>query len=373
MEKKRILIVTTTEETLATILVDQDKYLSSYFEVGLACCPQKELAERKKSRDAIFYAVPMKRGISPVYDIYSIVNMIFVILRFKPDIVHSYTPKAGLIAMTASWICRTRFRIHTFTGLIFPTSVGVKRALLLFIDKLIAYFSTHIVPESEGVRRDLIENGILSPFLKVIGSGNIAGVDTSYFKIGERSFPRRSGNDVSPFTFVYVGRINRDKGINELVGAFTRLSGEARLVLVGALDNTAPPDPSVLKRIESHPLIFTTGFQSDIRPYLNDSHVLVLPSYREGFPNVVLQAMSMRLPVISTNVSGANEVVIPDQTGWLVPIKDEESLTLAMLDALNTPVSKLVDMGWAGRQLVEQKFERTGYLRELIKFYFSLN
>lgn len=374
----KILVVTTTAETLLTILAGQEKFLSGHFNVRLCCSRDNHFNDLALSSQRNVFCVPMKRGITPFFDLYSLFRMIMVIIRFRPDVIHSYTPKAGLIAMTAGWLCRTPHRVHTFTGLVFPTAVGLRRRLLLFVDRVIAFFSTIIIPESQGVMRDLISNKVVPGGISVIGNGNVAGIDVDHFS--RSSFDQRnigsemSGFLLSPdsFVFCYVGRINKDKGIKELVTSFEGMPHECELIMIGALDVTAPPDQATLDRIDSNPRIHSMGFQSDIRRFLVSSDVLVLPSYREGFPNVVLQAMALEIPVISTNVSGSNEVIIQGLTGWLVPTKDAGLLRGAMVSAFHTPRQKLKEMGRHGRRIVVSKYERSRYLDALLNFYRSI-
>lgn len=378
MSKPKLLMVATTEETFATILSGQPDFLSRDFEVTISCTKDDQYSVKRDEKNVAAIFVSMYRGISPFRDLLSILKMIFVILKVKPDVVHSYTPKAGLVAMTASWLCRVDVRIHTFTGLVFPSSKGFKRQLLLFIDRVIAFFATTVVPESEGVKTDLIEAGIVSSDVKIIGYGNIAGVDLDYFDAGNGAVLSGSSSVRSElfsnnaFVFSYVGRINRDKGISELVGAFLSLPGDAELVIVGSVDVTSPPDPMVLEAINNHPRIYCVGFRKDIRPYLAASDVMVLPSYREGFPNVVLQAMALGKPVVVTDVSGANEVVKPGHTGWVVPIRDTESLCQAMLEAMQSSRDVLNAMGMRGQSVVADRYERSWYLGRLLDFYHSL-
>ncbi len=374
----KILVVTTTAETLLTILAGQEKFLSGHFNVRLCCSRDEHFNDLALSSSRNVFCVPMKRGITPFFDLYSLFRMIMVIIRFRPDVIHSYTPKAGLIAMAAGWLCRTPHRVHTFTGLVFPTAVGLRRRLLLFVDRVIAFFSTIIIPESQGVMNDLINNKVVPAGVSVIGNGNVAGIDVDHFSRGscdERDAGLEMSNFLlSPdsFVFCYVGRINKDKGIKELVASFEGLPHECELIMIGALDATAPPDQPTLDKIDSNPRIHSMGFQSDIRRFVVSSDVLVLPSYREGFPNVVLQAMALEVPVISTNVSGSNEVIIQDLTGWLVPTKDVDLLRGAMVSAFHTSRQKLKDMGRHGRKIVVSKYERSRYLDALLDFYRSI-
>lgn len=380
MTKPRLLIVATTAETFATILNGQAEYLSNDFSVAVSCAKDSHYSSvgLKGEKGRVFF-VPMHRGITPLRDMVSIIRMIFVILRFKPDIVHSYTPKAGLVAMAAAWLCRIDVRIHTFTGLIFPSASGIKQSLLLYIDKLIAFLATKVVPESEGVRNDLVEANIISNDTNIIGYGNIAGVDVDFFDGTDGVLIQKGGEvrgDIFPenvFVFSYIGRINKDKGIDELIRAFASLPNKAELIVIGSLDATAPPSEETLNILNEHPRIHCVGFKSDIRPYVVASDVVVLPSYREGFPNVVLQAMALERPIIATNVSGANEVVKSKVTGWVVPIRNSEALKEAMVDSMEVDQATLAAMGKRGRTIVLDRYERSWYLQRLLEFYHSFS
>lgn len=226
MSTSKLLIVTTVPETLATILRDQPRFLSQRFDVTLATSPGSELTAVVENERVPVELVPMVRGIDVPADVRSIARMARLIRRVKPDAVHSYTPKAGLVAMTAAALCRVPVRIHTFTGLIFPVSSGLKRAVLKWADRLTASCATRVIPEGEGVRRDLERFGITRKPLHVIGYGNIAGVDTSHFSSDDEDVKRAAqrlaaeiGLQGTDRVFCFIGRLHRDKGLKELVQA----------------------------------------------------------------------------------------------------------------------------------------------------------
>ncbi|MEO1866362.1 MAG: glycosyltransferase family 4 protein [Pseudomonadota bacterium] len=375
MRKTRLMIVTTTTETLATILKGQPGFLAKHFDVALCASFDNHENVVRESEKLPLFCVRMIRGISPFYDIASIVQMICVIRRFRPDIIHSYTPKAGLVSMLAAWFCGVPVRIHTFTGLLFPSAFGVKKAILKNVDRLLSFFATEVVPESAGVRSDLIKHGVVRDLQAPIGYGNIAGVDTAYYDSSNPDLKPlcsafRKAHALTPgFSFCYVGRIHKDKGIDELVEAFSSLPGTSYLMLVGAFDEVALPSAKTLKLIEQHPRIRYLGFQSDIRPALFCSDVVVLPSYREGFPNVVLQSLSMSRPVIVSDVSGSNEITVPGHNGWIVPVADSRALWSAMYSAIRCSTDLLSQMGRNGRKAVLQKYERSWYNDKLLDFY----
>jgi len=385
--KRKLLIATTVPETLATILQGQPQYLSTYFETAVVTSagePTLDMPENAR------FTVNMQRGISPLADLKSIIAMVKVIRACKPDIIHSYTPKAGLVCMVAGFLCRVSVRIHTFTGLIFPTTANkIKHFVLKQVDALICACATTVVAEGAGVKRDLTRFKVTSKPIHIIGHGNIAGLDSTYF---DPNLPavKQAVTDLNKnlkshlethasliestdaFVFLFIGRLNRDKGLKELAQAFAELDERAVLWLVGSLDPTAPPDANTLDAIQKHPRIKQMGFLHDVRGVLARCDVLVLPSYREGFPNVLLQAGAMQKPVIATDINGSNEIVLPGETGWLVPAKNVAALKQAMLQALQTPADQRQSMGFAARQRIQNLYERKAYLNLLLSFYQSL-
>ena len=375
MSAPKLLIVTTVPQTLATILRDQPRFLSQQFDVTLATSPGPEWAKVAANEQVPVELVPMARGVNPIADLISIARMIRLIRRLRPDAVHAYTPKAGLVTMVAAALCRVPVRIFTFTGVMFPFHSGLKHWLLIWLDRLIASFATCIVPEGEGVKRELLKFAITKKPLEVIGHGNIAGVDTDSFDPDARGVKEASerlavelGLGGADRIFCFVGRLSREKGLVELAQAFGTLPGSAHLLIVGALDERAPIDAHALPGLD-HPRIHRLGFQDDIRPALAASDVLILPSYREGFPNVILQAAAMRLPVLATDICGCNEFVSPGVNGWLVEPRDAKALAAAMREALTLPPDALKAMGEAGRRRVKERHERRAFWDSLGRFY----
>ena len=234
--------------------------------------------------------------------------------------VHSMTPKAGLLCMMAGWLTRVPIRIHTFTGLVFPTSTGLKKRILMLTDALTCWCATHVIPEGEGVKADLLNNGITHKPLRILGYGNVRGIDMKRFDPkrfnvnGFREAPEHKSVK-KKFTFLFVGRIVRDKGINELVEAFERLNmeiPETRLVLVGFFEeNLDPVSPKTRQTIENNPNIIADGEKrgDDLLTQYATADCFVFPSYREGFPNTVLEAGAMGLPSIVTDINGSREII----------------------------------------------------------------
>ncbi len=345
------------------------------YEVVAVSSPGEQLDEVSRREGVKAVAVPMERHISPLKDLKSLLGLIRVFRREKPTMVHSITPKAGLLSMMAAWVCRVPVRLHTFTGLVFPTATGLPQKILILTDRLTCACATHIVPEGEGVKNDLINYRITKKPLKVLGHGNVRGIDLDHYNPGlpevqvEASKLRKPGI----FTLIFVGRLVRDKGINELVEAFGQLNKEypdTRLLLVGSLEQALDPLlPVTHERIMHGPSIEAVGEQSDVRPWLAASDALVFPSYREGFPNVVIEAGAMGLPSIVTDINGSREIIIEGKNGTIVPPRDAKSLLQAMRRlVLDKPMASR--MASVSRQLIASRFEQS-YVRQCLKDYYK--
>ena len=344
--------------------------LSREYEVVAVSSPEPELDELAKREGVRTIAVPMERHISIKNDIRSLWQMWRVMEREKPDMVHSMTPKAGLICMVAAWLARVPRRVHTFTGLVWPTASGLKRRILMATDWITCACATHIIPEGEGVKNDLLNHHITRKPIKVLGYGNIRGIDLDHYN--PELFKKESHDG---FTFVFVGRIVRDKGINELVAAFDRLHREhadTRLVLVGPReDNLDPVSSATLQRIEQGDGIEAVGGQHDVRPFYANADALVFPSYREGFPNVVIEAGAMGLPSIVTDINGAREIIINDENGIIIPPRNEDALYKAMKLFVENP-KKVSDLASKARPLIASRYEQK-YVRQcLYDFYHAI-
>ena len=301
--------------------------LKKKYEVVLLSSPGHEMDEAVVKHGVRGIAVPMERHISPRHDIVSLWRMIRVFRRERPAMVHSMTPKAGLLCMVAAWLTRVPVRIHTFTGLVWPTEKGLKRRILMATDWLTCACATHIIPEGEGVMMDLRNYGITKKPLKVLGYGNVRGIDLEHFKISEdiKSKSEKLAT-AGIFTFLFVGRIVGDKGINELVAAFKRLNEEyknTQLILVGHYEENLDPVLEETKEIiDNHPCIDAVGAKGgdELIAYYASADCYVFPSYREGFPNTVLEAGAMGLPSIVTDINGSREIVVEngDRSGFRV-------------------------------------------------------
>lgn len=353
------------------------------FEVLALSSPDKDLEQLGVREKVRTVGVSMSRHISPLRDLLSLLHLICVFIKEKPDMVHSMTPKAGLLSMIASWVTRVPIRVHTFTGLVFPTAKGKTKKVLMATDWLTCACATHVIPEGQGVLNDLKNNGITKKPMKVLGYGNVRGVDMKLYsrrpEVMEKvAFLKKDGC----FSFVFVGRIVGDKGINELVQAFMALlaldfSKKIRLVLVGNFENDLDPISSESKRtIEATPEIEAVGSQygDDLIAWYAASDCFVFPSYREGFPNTVLEAGALGLPSIVTDINGSREIIIPYEkdhqgaTGLIIPSHDAIALQKAMGWMITHDAERAM-MAANARPSIESRFEQHFVRKCLYDFY----
>ena len=373
----KLIRLMTIDGSLYGLLKGQLRYLSDYYEViGVANDSGRleEVAEREGIRTA---AIPMHREISIWSDLKSLWLLIRLFRYERPYIVHASTPKAGLLGMIAAFIMRVPHRIYLVTGLRFETEYGAFRFLLKTMERISCLCATKIIPEGDGVKATLLQERITRKPMQKIHNGNINGIDLEYFdrteEVMRRATPFRRGT--GGVTFIFIGRIVRAKGIVELVEAFDRLSQEVkeiRLLLVGNFEDKLDPVPSETKRtIESNDCIEYIGFQSDVRPALVASDILVLPSYREGFPNVVLQGGAMGLPCIVTDINGSNEAITDGRNGIIIPKQNTEALFDAMKYMYEHPQERR-QMASCARKMIASRFRQQDVWKAYIDMYKSL-
>lgn len=342
------------------------------YEVVVVTSPGKELDEfKQRNPQEKAIEVPMERHISLTNDIKSLWQMIKVMRKEKPYMVHSMTPKAGLLSMISGWLTGVPVRVHTFTGLVWPTETGLKRKILMATDWITCACATHIIPEGQGVLDDLKNHKVCTKPMKVLGYGNVKGVDMAKFNPARFVDVKK---DEDKFRFIFVGRIVGDKGINELVEAFVHLNKEypsTQLTLVGKYEaNLDPLKPETLKHIEENPCIDACGprYGDDLLTEYMKSDCFVMPSYREGFPNTVMEAGAMGLPSIVTDINGSREIIIHGENGLIVASKDSDALYEAMKHMLEDDLAR-EKMAANARPLVDSRFEKSYVQGCLIKFY----
>ena len=368
--KTKIIRAVTVPQSLGFCREVMIKMRAMGYDMVAVTSPGPKLDELRDKDGFHCVAVPMERHISIVNDLKSLMRMISVLRKEKPQMVHSMTPKAGMICMVAAWLTRVPVRIHTFTGLVWPTATGMKRKILMMTDWLTCACATHVIPEGQGVLSDLKNGGITKKPMKVLGYGNVMGVDV------ERFSPERFSvkKDADVFTFVFVGRIVGDKGINELVEAFVKLHDKhknTRLVLVGKYEHELDPvSDKTRKLIDTNDGIDACGpkYGDDLLQMYVDADCFVMPSYREGFPNTVLEAGAMGLPSIVTDINGSREIIENEKNGFIVPSKNANALYDAM-ERMLTDDDAREAMKENARQIIESRFEKNFVQKCQIEFY----
>lgn len=380
MDKKKIVRASTVPMSLESFLEGTFEPLMDKYELVLVSSPDRELGALHEKYGMRVIGVPMDRHISPFRDAVALLRLVRVFRQERPYMVHSMTPKAGLLCMVAAWLARVPRRVHTFTGLVWPTSVGLKRKVLMLTDWLTCACATHVIPEGEGVKHDLQRHITKKP-MKVLGYGNVRGVDMGYWdaaKVHDDALALRRSlfGDEDAFVFLFVGRLVGDKGLNELVAAFERLQVQpgyekARLVLVGRAEEELDPlKPAAWERIHQLPSIVEVGpaYGRGLLAWYAASDCFVLPSYREGFPNTVLEAGAMGLPSIVTDINGSREIVEDGKNGMVIPSKDADALYDAMKRMMED--SRLrKSMAENARPMIGSRFEQ-GFVRQcLLDFY----
>lgn len=378
MQKPKLIRLTAHDKTLG-LLKGQINFISNNFEILLVANDTGRLKEIAEREGVEYKAVNIKREISLSSDIKSLFNLIKLFKKEKPDIVHANTPKGALLAMLAAKITRVPNRLYNVNGLRFETTQGKLRKLLITMEKIACACATKVIPQSNGVANVLRHEKITKKPLEVILNGSGNGVDLTQFNPEDKELIS-SANEIRKsigegINFIFVGRLVGDKGVNELVESFSKLSTEqnnVNLILVGGTEQDLDPiKPETLKEIERNERIHAVGFQKDVRPYLLASDVFVLPSYREGFPNVVLEASAMGLPCIVSDVNGATDAIKDGMNGFVIPKRDSSALYNAM-KMLSTNEPQCKEMAGKARPFVAERFNRPDVWKATLEMYKSL-
>lgn len=338
------------------------------FEVHAASSLGPELAPFGMTEQIPTYSVPLARRITPAQDIRAVVQLREVIRSLRPGIVHAHTPKAGLVAMISAWLARTPVRIYHIRGLPYMTAEGKGRVLLKATERISCALAHRVFCVSHSIREIAIQDGICPPGKIVVfggGSGNGVDADTRFqpnrFTTEEIRDKRTDLGlpDGAPVV-LFVGRIAGDKGVGELARAWKTVRQrytDARLVLVGASETKDPVQLEVMKDLIEDPRVIMTGFTEDPAWYYSVADLVVLPTYREGFPNVLLEAAAMEVPVVATNVPGCIDAVEDGVTGTLIPPQDSGSLARSISRYLDDPELRRAH-GKSGRERVVSDFRQ---------------
>ncbi len=378
----KLIRITTIPLSLDKLLGEQLRFMNQHFEVIAVSSNQIELKKVAEKYGVKYHSLEMSRKITPFLDLISLYKMYLFLKKEKPKIVHTHTPKAGIIGMIAAYYAGIPVRMHTVAGLPLLEASGSKRKILNFVEKLTYRYATHVYPNSYGLQEIILKESFCDlSKLKVIGNGSSNGINTDFFDVDQISEEQKSilrkrlNISANDFVFIFVGRLVKDKGIEELVSAFSELKQSnnhlvvPKLLLVGPFENDLDPLSSeTLEKLSTNPNIVSVGFQEDVRVFFAISDALVFPSYREGFPNVVLQAGAMQLPSIVSDINGCNEIVEHEINGLIIPVKNKAAITEAM-SRLYQDASFYQFLKTYSRQKITEKFNQNLIWNEILKEY----
>lgn len=383
MKTDKLFRITTVPQSLRGLLRGQLRFMNGFYNVTGISSAGEALDEVEKNEGVPVYEVNMTRAITPLQDLKAVWQLYKIFKKEKPLIVHTHTPKAGTVGMLAAKLAGVPHRLHTVAGLPLLVVQGQKRKLLDAVEKFTYSCATKVYPNSYGLLKIIQDqNYTVASKLKVIGNGSSNGINTALFdgalQTEDKKKQLRSELGIKPddFVFVFVGRLVGDKGINELVAAFRAISSKhenIKLLLVGPFESHLDPLQSqTLNEIESNSNIISVGFQPDVKPYFAISSVLVFPSYREGFPNVVMQAGAMGLPCAVSNINGCNEIIVEGENGIIFPVKNTEAVFEAM-QKLITNKELMSKLSQNAREMIVNRYEQQKVWEAILNEYQSLH
>ena len=378
----RLLYITTVPVTLG-FLIDHIAYMQNKgFGVSVLSSPDSGLSEFGNRQGIPVYGVPMRRHFSPGHDLIALARLIYYLVCTRPHIVHVLTPKAGLLGMLSAWLTRVPVRVYHIVGLRYETETGFRRRMLIWSEKIACACAQQVICVSHSLEEIVIESGLCKPAkISVPGNGSVNGVD-AVGKFNPASIEkdtqlrvRESANiPVGALVLGYVGRIVRDKGIHELAEAWATLREQVpnlHLLVIGSFEPQDPVSSHVHEVFKNDPRVYLAGFVADTPPLYMTMDVLALPTYREGFGNVVIEAGAMVIPVVGTRVTGCVDAIVDGVTGTLVPARDAKSLTSATHRYLMNPELRQRH-GKAARERVLQDFQQEPIWDAVYQVYLEL-
>ncbi|MCD7040370.1 glycosyltransferase [Pseudomonas sp. MAFF 311095] len=345
-KKLHIARVSTVPFFVLTQLKSQiDAFASHGMRVTVITSAEDFPGQMSQIQHAGYIAVNISRNISLARDIVSLIKLFRLFRSRKFDVVHSTTPKAGLLCAIASRVAGVPIRLHTFTGQPWATMSGVKKNILKSCDKVIGALSTHCYADSSTQKNFLVENSIIKKDrLSVLGHGSLAGVDLTRFNKAKYSCEFISqlrstlGIPLNGKVILFVGRITPEKGIQELMDAFVRVAATDHLIhllLVGPVEEKGGEIIDAFTNDSAWTRVHQVGFTNEPEKFMASADLLCLPSYREGFGTVVIEAAAMGIPTVGTSIYGLSDAVVEGVTGLLVPPQDADALARALARLLD--------------------------------------
>jgi glycosyltransferase involved in cell wall biosynthesis len=377
--KIRLCFMATIGKSIQILYAGRLEYFTANgFEITVVCAPS-ELDEAIRARGVCLKTFPLTRAITPWTDLRAVVQLYRFLRAEKFDITEVSTPKAALLGSVATWLARSGSLVHLLRGLAYEGKTGVQGAILRAATWVPCRLADVTLAISNSVRDQVSRDGLGEPeSIRVLGSGSSNGIDVVRFapeKCAAGSAIREKYR-IAPdaVVFGFVGRMTRDKGIEELTQAFKTVNEEfpqSVLLIVGGYEERDRPSDEAITFISTHRGVRHVGWQSDVVPYMAAMNIFVLPTFREGFGAVLLEAAAMGIPAVTTNATGARDAVIDGLTGLQVPIADVAALKDALARLARDP-SLREAMGRAGREWVCKNFDQKDVWRRQVDEYRSL-
>lgn len=372
----KILHMATVPEFLFFLEKQLDFMKKNGFDVHVLSSPGKDFDEFVEMEGVIPYEVEMERDISVWKDIRSLWKIWRVLRKYRFDIVHVHTPKAGLLGMIAATLAGVKVRIYHMHGLTYTTRTGLNRKILYFSEKLTCLLSHKTYAVSSSLLKYVVDDGIIpKQKIRLIQNGSINGLDCDT-RFNRTRYPDSKlhntyGINENDFVLGFVGRIVRDKGIVELVEAYRALKksyDHVKMLVVGQLENVDSLPKDVWREIEEDDCIIYVGSVDNPAPYYSLMDVLVLPTYREGFGLVAIEAMAMGVPVIASRVLGCVDTIEHGKNGFLVPAQNVEQIVEKVQFYMENNEDR-DRHGDYGRSMVKQKYDQSAIWKDQLRDY----
>lgn len=379
----KLIRITTVPMALRYLLPGQMHFMSTHgFNVLMISADGKELADVIKRENCRHVMVPMTRKITPWQDLKCLFQLIKIFRKEKPGIVHTHTPKAGLLGMMAAKICDVKVRIHTVAGLPLMVEQGFKYQLLKFIEKLTYACASQVWPNSNSLMQFIIKNKLCNKDkLSIVAKGSTNGIQLDRFN--KQNLDQKIIDEIKMQInyrhkknyLLCIGRLVVDKGITELVHVFTQLqktNDDLILILAGGYETALDPLPAeTLHEIEINPSIIHINWTDQVEYYMSLADFFVFPSHREGFPNVLLQAGAMGLPVICSHITGNIDIVTNNETGLIFESENEQQMLSLLQYALLHP-QQMQTMAKKLQQEIKENYPQENIWQKMLEAYKSL-
>ncbi|GAA6205102.1 glycosyltransferase family 4 protein [Thalassotalea sp. SU-HH00458] len=367
----KIAFITAAPETISAFLLAYIKALSIHHDIHIITSLQDDQSIRGLDSKITVHKVNIQRDPKIFADLKSLAVLYRLFKKERYELVHSFTPKAGLLTQLSAFMARVPIRLHTFTGQVWATKQGVARAVLKTLDRITARLATYCLIDSPSQKAFLLKEKLLTDKqCSVLASGSISGVNIEKYRFSQENRTQlRIKHHIADddFVFMFVGRLKKDKGVPELLAAFQQINHDdkVKLFILGS------DEENLSEQFNQIANLHYLGFTPNAEDYYAFADVLCLPSHREGFGNVIIEAASCQLPALASNIYGLSDAVEHNGTGILHPVKDPQAIATAMQSFIDNP-DKLNEMRKRCRERIEESFDEKILVNEFMHFYQTL-